>query len=35
MRNVWFWVTTLMAIVAVLAGGMALLATMLRVVSGR
>ena len=35
MRTVWFWVTTVMAIVAVLAGGIALLVTMLRIVSGR
>ena len=35
MRTVWFWVTTVMAIVAVLAGGVALLVTMLRIVSGR
>ncbi len=35
MRNVWFWVTTVIAIVAVLAGGIALLTTMLHIVSGR
>ena len=35
MRTIWFWVTTVLAIVAVLAGGMALLVTMLRVVTGR
>ncbi len=35
MRSVWFWVTTVMAIIAVLTGGLALLVTMLRIVSGR
>ena len=35
MRTFWFWLTTVLAIVAVAAGGMAILVVMLRVVSGR
>ena len=35
MRTIWFWLTTVIAIVAVLAGGIALLVTMLHIVSGR
>ncbi len=35
MRTIWFWVTTVLAVAAVLAGGMALLLAMLRVVTGR
>ena len=35
MRSLWFWLTTLLAIVAVAAGGMAILVVMLRVVTGR
>ena len=35
MRSLWFWITTILAIVAVAAGGMAILVVMLRAVSGR
>ena len=35
MRAFWFWLTTVLAIVAVAAGGVAILAVMLRMVSGR
>ena len=35
MRSFLFWLTTILAIFAVAAGGMAILVVMLRVVSGR
>ena len=35
MRTAWFWITTVVAIVAVLVGGIALLTTMLRTISGQ
>ena len=35
MRSLWFWLTTVLAILAVAAGGIAILVVMLRTISGR